>query len=208
MNQLTIACCQRLLCDCESLIRLYETRFIVWPPFVQCCHIWSLQSNPPLISGCSVISHRQYVLKSNEEATSSQSYKIRGIAADSEAHQRQREIDYFYPFVLLPNSLLHKCVCVPSIKQEREKKVIEPARRNAAGTGKKRFCLNMKSCIHKFTFWCKIWAKCTFYPLCCSSATAVIPSLSLATADSLDAGKANLCDVPGVKEQVVMNTHH
>ena len=138
MNQLTIACCQRLQCDCESLIRLYETRFIVWPPFVQRCQIWSLQSNPPLISGCSVISHRQYVLKSNEEATSSQSYKIRGIVADSEAHQRQREIDYFYPFVLLPNSLLHKCVCVPSIKQERKKKVIEPARRNAAGTGKKK----------------------------------------------------------------------
>lgn len=34
------------------------------------------------------------------------------------------------------------------------------------------------------------------------------PSNSGGTAVSLDAGKANLCDVPAVKEQVVMNKHH
>lgn len=91
VNQLTIACCQGRLCDCESLIRLYEARFIVWPPFAQHCQIWNLQSNPPLISGCSVISHRQYVLKSNEEDTSSQSYKIREITPDSTAQQSRKE---------------------------------------------------------------------------------------------------------------------
>lgn len=33
-------------------------------------------------------------------------------------------------------------------------------------------------------------------------------TLTLVTAVSLDAGKANLCDVPSVKEQVVMNKYH
>lgn len=37
---------------------------------------------------------------------------------------------------------------------------------------------------------------------CCGDTVTVV------TAVSLDAGKANLCDVPGVKEQVVMNKCH
>ena len=33
-------------------------------------------------------------------------------------------------------------------------------------------------------------------------------TVTVVTAVSLDAGKANLCDVPGVKEQAVMNKYH
>lgn len=122
VSQLTIACCQRLLCDCESLIRFYKARFIAQPSLAQHCQIWSLQSNPALISVCSVISHGQYVLKSNEEDTSSESNKTRRIAADGEARQSGKERLISFLFVPLPNCVLHNCVCVPSIKQILEEK--------------------------------------------------------------------------------------
>lgn len=171
MNQLKIACCQGLLCDCESLIRLYQARFIVWPPFVRHCQIWSSQSVPRLITGCSLIAHRQNVLKCNDEDS---------FIGQNEGHrcrecctvEWQRKIDPFYPFVLLPRSHLHKRVCVPSIKQTSEK---EPAKKKRQ-KGRNSVLIWTAASINSH-FSCKICTRCTFHSLFCSSATGVFLSL-------------------------------
>ena len=88
------------------------------------------QSNPPLIS-VFVISHRQYALKCNEEDTSSQSYKIRGIDVDSAARQSHKV--RLIIFISLPYFLTvaHVCLC-PINKTKKTGSKQMKAKTNAA----------------------------------------------------------------------------